>query len=72
MEPAAPAIEDLAALMQETMAGKAGIQGLATKQDIQELRTEMNQKFGVWEQRNTEGSCAMKHHPSVFHSTHTR
>ena len=38
-------IEDLAALIQETMASKEDIQGLATKGDIQELRTEMNERL---------------------------
>ena len=38
-------IEDLATLMMETMASKEDIQGLATKGDIQELRTEMNERL---------------------------
>ena len=38
-------IEDLAALIQETMASKEDIQGLATKGDIQELRTEINERL---------------------------
>jgi TolA-binding protein len=38
-------IEDLAALIMETMASKEDIQGLATKNDIQELRTEMNERL---------------------------
>jgi hypothetical protein len=38
-------IENLAALIQETMASKEDIQGLATKGDIQELRTEMNERL---------------------------
>ena len=44
-------IEDLAALIMETMASKEDLQGLATKHDIQELRTEMNQKFDSVETR---------------------
>jgi prefoldin subunit 5 len=51
-------IEDLAALIQETMASKEDIKevkdeikGLATKEDVQELRTEMNQKFDSVETR---------------------
>jgi chromosome segregation ATPase len=51
-------IEDLAALIMETMASKEDIKevkdemkGLATKDDIQELRTEMNQKFDSVETR---------------------
>lgn len=45
-------IEDLAALIKETMASKEDIKavkdeikGLATKEDIQELRTEMNERL---------------------------
>jgi prefoldin subunit 5 len=51
-------IEDLAALIKETMASKEDItavkdeiKGLATKEDVQELRTEMNQKFDSVETR---------------------
>ncbi len=40
-------IEDLAALMMETMASKEDIQGLASKEDVRELRTEMKQEFAV-------------------------
>jgi predicted nucleic acid-binding Zn-ribbon protein len=45
-------IEDLAALIQNTMASKEDIQGLASKEDIkevtrdiQQLREEMNERF---------------------------
>ena|SRR5919202_917853 len=38
-------IEDLARLIQNTMASKEDLQGLATKGDIQELREEMNERF---------------------------
>jgi hypothetical protein len=38
-------IEDLAVLIQNTMASKEDIQGLATKGDIQELRAEMNSRL---------------------------
>jgi hypothetical protein len=62
MEGKIQTIEDLAALMMETMASKEDIQGLATKDDIKELRTEtkndikqsrteMNQKFNSVETR---------------------
>jgi predicted DNA-binding protein len=52
MEGKIQTIEDLAALIQETMASKEDIKevkdeikGLATKEDIQELRTEMNERL---------------------------
>jgi hypothetical protein len=54
MEGKIQTIEDLAALIMETMASKEDIQGLATKEDIQglatkediqELRTEMNERL---------------------------
>ncbi len=38
-------IEDLALLIKETMASKEDIQGLATKEDVQELRAEMNERL---------------------------
>jgi hypothetical protein len=38
-------IEDLAALIVKTMASKEDIQGLATKEHIQEWRTEMNERL---------------------------
>jgi hypothetical protein len=43
MEGEIKTIEDLARLIQNTMASKEDIQGLATKRDIQELRKEMNE-----------------------------
>jgi hypothetical protein len=38
-------IEDLAALLMKTMASKEDIQELATKEHIQEWRTEMNERL---------------------------
>ncbi len=38
-------IEDLAALLMKTMASKEDIQGLASKEHIQEWRTEMNERL---------------------------
>jgi hypothetical protein len=38
-------LEDLAILIQETIASKEDIQGLASKEDIKELREEMNERF---------------------------
>jgi TolA-binding protein len=49
MEGKIQTIEDLAALMMETMASKEDIKRLedkmATKDDLQELRTEMNERL---------------------------
>jgi hypothetical protein len=42
MEENITTIEDLARLIQNTMASQEDIQGLATKEDLQELRGEMN------------------------------
>ena len=39
-------IEGLAALIQNTMASKEDLNGLATKEDAKELRQEMNTRFG--------------------------
>jgi hypothetical protein len=45
MEKSITTIENLAALIQRTMASKEDLQGLAIKGDIQELREEMNERF---------------------------
>jgi hypothetical protein len=45
MEGEIKTIEDLAALIVKTMASKEDIQGLATKEHIQEWRTEMNERL---------------------------
>jgi hypothetical protein len=45
MEKPITTIEDLARLIQHTMASKEDLQGLATKGDIQELREEMNERL---------------------------
>ena len=45
MEGKIQTIEDLAALIKETTASKEDIQGLATKEDLQDLREEMNARF---------------------------
>jgi tetrahydromethanopterin S-methyltransferase subunit G len=45
MESKIQTIEDLARLMQNTMASKEDLQGLATKEDLQELRGEMNERL---------------------------
>ncbi|MBI3336291.1 hypothetical protein HYZ98_01850 [Candidatus Peregrinibacteria bacterium] len=45
MEKQITTIEGLAALIQNTMASKEDLKGLATKEDVKELRQEMNTRF---------------------------
>ena len=46
MEKEITTIEGLAELIQNTMASKEDVKGLATKEDVKELRQEMNTRFG--------------------------
>jgi hypothetical protein len=45
MEENITTIEDLARLIQNTMASKEDLQGLATEEDLQELRGEINARL---------------------------
>ena len=51
MEGEIQTIEDLAALIKETMASKEDLQGLATKEDLQELHGEMNTRLDHFDAR---------------------
>lgn len=46
MEKEITTIEELAEMIQRTMASKEDLEGLATKEDVKELRGEMNAQFG--------------------------
>lgn len=46
MEKEITTIEDLAEMIQRTMASKEDLEGLTTKEDLKELRGEMNAQFG--------------------------
>jgi hypothetical protein len=51
MENKIKTIDDLALLMTRTMASKEDLQALATKEDIRELREEMNERFEMVDAR---------------------